>query len=151
DSSAKIERIPNGLDRKLDEKYTWREPAEPRILYAGRLEKYKNVDKILRAVAQLQPKHEDLKTTIVGRGPFKPELLKLAASLKVNGGVEWLEGLTRDELFELYSSATAVIVPSESESMGVAAAQAIGVTASTFVADVSGLCVLVDAAVAQII
>ena len=149
DSSGKIELIPNGVDREFQEKYPWREPAEPRILYAGRLERYKNVDKILRAVAQLQPKHEDLKTTIVGRGPFKPELLKLAASLKVNGGVEWLEGLTRDELFELYSSATAVIVPSESESMGVAAAEAIGVGAPTIVADASGLAEFVEEGLAQ--
>src|SRR6266516_4286426 len=54
DSSRKIELIPNGVDREFQEKYPWREPAEPRILYAGRLERYKNVDKILRAVAQLQ-------------------------------------------------------------------------------------------------
>src|SRR5437879_4393484 len=85
----------------------------------------------------------------LGRGRFKPELWKLAASLKVNGGVEWLEGLTRDELFELYSSATAVIVPSESESMGVAAAEAIGVGAPTIVADASGLAEFVEEGLAQ--
>ena len=149
DSSGKIEVIPNGVDGEFQEKHPWRQPAEPRILYAGRLEKYKNVDKILRAVAQLQRTHEDLKTTIVGRGPFKAELLQLAASLKVNGGVEWLEGLSRDALFALYASATAVIVPSESESMGVAAAEAIGVGAPTIVADASGLAEFVDEGLAQ--
>lgn len=139
ESARKIELIPNGVDSELQAAHRWKEPNEPRILYAGRLEKYKNVDKIIGAFSHLQAKHEDLKLTVVGRGPYKQELQRLATSLKLNGNTEWLEGLTRDELFSLYSTSTMVIVPSESESMGVAATEAIGVGAPTIVANASGL------------
>ena len=139
ESARKIELIPNGVDSELQAMYRWKEPDRPRILYAGRLEKYKNVDKIIGAFSQLQSSHEDLKLTIVGKGPYKQDLQRLAASLKLNGTTEWLEGLTRDELYSLYSTSSVVVVPSESESMGVAATEAIGVGAPTLVANASGL------------
>lgn len=145
----KIELIPNGVDAEYRDEYRWQEPAKPRILYAGRLEKYKNVDKILSAFSLLQDKHDSLKLTIVGRGPFKDELKQMATSLKLNGNTEWLEGLSREELFGLYSSSTVVVIPSESESMGVAATEAIGLGAPTIVANASGLAEFVNEGLAQ--
>jgi glycosyltransferase involved in cell wall biosynthesis len=149
ESAGKIATIPNGVDSELQAAHQWKEPSEPRVLYAGRLEKYKNVDKIIGAFARLQETHEDLKLTIVGRGPYKQELQHLATSLRLNGNTEWLEGLTRDELFTLYSSSTMVVVPSESESMGVAATEAIGVGVPTIVANASGLAEFVKEGLAQ--
>ncbi len=149
EASGKIEIVPNGVDSELQTAHRWKEPDEPRILYAGRLEKYKNVDKIIGAFSRLQHDHTDLKLTIVGRGPYKEQLQHMAASLKLNGNTEWLEGLTRDELFTLYSSSTMVVVPSESESMGVAATEAIGVGVPTIVANASGLAEFVEEGLAQ--
>jgi glycosyltransferase involved in cell wall biosynthesis len=149
ESRTKIVIIPNGVDTEFRDEHRWMEPAEPRILYAGRLEKYKNVDKIIRAFSRLQEKHDSLRLTIVGRGPFKEELQRLASSLKLNGNTDWLEGLSRDELFTLYSSSSVVVIPSESESMGVAATEAIGVGTPTIVANASGLAEFVQEGLAQ--
>lgn len=148
-SARKIEVIPNGIDAGFRESYPWKEPVEPRILYTGRLERYKNVDKIIRAFSRLQEKHDGLRLTIVGRGPYKEELQRLAASLHLNGNTDWLEGLSREDLFTLYSTSTVVVVPSEAESMGVTATEAIGIGAPTIVANSSGLAEFVEDGLAQ--
>jgi glycosyltransferase involved in cell wall biosynthesis len=149
ESRDKIKVIPNGVD--TDYRYTnpWKEPAQPTILYAGRLEKYKNVDKIIQAVSHLHETHRDLRLTIVGRGPFKEELQRLSSSLNLNGSTEWLEGLSREELFSRYSSSTVFVLPSESENFGMAAGEAIAVGTPTIVANASGLAEFVEEGLAQ--
>ena len=147
-SAAKLAVIPNGVDFNLTSKYSWSEPEESRILYVGRLEPYKNVDKILRAFAFLRTKNSLLKLTIVGTGSMKNELLALAASLKLGKSVEWLEGVQRSRIYRLYSSSTAVVLPSDLEAYGIVAAEAISIGAPTIVANSSGLSEFVKAGLA---
>src|SRR6266446_7351735 len=89
DSAGKIKVIPNGVDSELLSQYAWSPPASPRILFVGRLEKYKNADKVLSAFAVLREKQPFLKLTIVGKGPAKEELLSRAAHLQLGSSVEW--------------------------------------------------------------
>src|SRR6267143_6197022 len=63
DSTGKIKVIPNGVDSELLSRYSWSPPESPRILFVGRLEKYKNMDKILTALAVLKKQHPSLKLT----------------------------------------------------------------------------------------
>jgi glycosyltransferase involved in cell wall biosynthesis len=148
DSAGKIKVIPNGVDSELLSQYSWSPPASPRILFVGRLEKYKNVDKILAAFAVLKEKHDSLKLTIVGRGPLKEQLLSQAAQLKLGSNVEWLEGLTKPELYELYESSTMVVLPSYLEAYGIVVAEAVAVGTPTIVANSSALSEFVTAGLA---
>jgi glycosyltransferase involved in cell wall biosynthesis len=148
DSAGKIKVIPNGVDSELLSQYSWSPPASPRILFVGRLEKYKNVDKILAAFAVLKEKHDSLKLTIVGRGPVKEQLLSQAAQLKLGSNVEWLEGLTKPELYELYESSTMVVLPSYLEAYGIVVAEAIAVGTPAIVANSSALSEFVTAGLA---
>jgi len=144
ESAGKVEIIPNGIASDLREKNQWREPEEPTILYAGRLERYKNVDKVMRAVAKLRDRNDNLKLRIVGRGPIKSELEQLSHTLGLNGSVEWYDRLPQSELFPLYASSTAVVLASEYENWGNTVAEAIGVGVPTIVANASSLAEFVE-------
>src|SRR5437879_1705809 len=147
-SAGKIKVIPNGVDSELLSRYSWSPPASPRILFVGRLEKYKNVDKILTAFAVLKEKHPSLKLTVVGRGPVKEELLSQAEQLKLGSSVEWLEGLTKPELYELYQSSTVFVLPSYLEAYGIVVAEAVAVGTPAIVANSSALSEFVTAGLA---
>jgi glycosyltransferase involved in cell wall biosynthesis len=144
ESAGRVEIIPNGIASDLREKNQWKEPENPTILYAGRLERYKNVDKVMKAVARLREKNDKVKLRIVGRGPVKNELEHLSHSLGLNGSVEWYDRLPQSELFPLYASSTAVVLASEYENWGNTVAEAIGVGAPTIVANASSLAEFVD-------
>jgi 1,2-diacylglycerol 3-alpha-glucosyltransferase len=148
DSARKIKVIPNGVDSELLSRYAWSPPASPRILFVGRLEKYKNADKLLAAFAILRQKQPSLKLTLVGRGPAKQELLSQAAHLKLGSSVEWLEGLTKPELYALYESSTMFVLPSYLEAYGIVVAEAIAAGTPAIVANSSALSEFVTAGLA---
>jgi glycosyltransferase involved in cell wall biosynthesis len=114
----------------------------------GRLEKYKNVDKILESFAVLKTRRPSLKLTIVGRGPFKEQLLVLARRLGLESGVEWLEGLTKPELYRLYESSTLFVLPSQLECYGIVVAEAVTIGTPAIVANSSALSEFVTAGLA---
>src|SRR6266581_523326 len=71
ESRNKIHVIQNGVDFGKAQNYPWREPSRPTILFAGRLEHHKNVDKIIRAFEGIHKDNPKARLTIVGRGPAK--------------------------------------------------------------------------------
>jgi len=148
DSAGKIKVIPNGVDSELLSRYSWSPPISPRILFVGRLEKYKNADKLLAAFAILRLKQPSLKLTVVGRGPAKEELLSQAAHLELGSSVEWLEGLTKPELYALYESSTMFVLPSYLEAYGIVVAEAVAVGTPVIVANSSALSEFVTAGLA---
>ena len=147
-SAEKIKVIPNGVDSELLSQYSWSPPASPRILFVGRLEKYKNADKVLSAFAILREKHPSLKLTIVGKGPAKEELMSLAGQLELGSSVEWLEGLKKPELYSLYQSSTMFVLPSYLEAYGIVVAEAVAVGTPAIVANSSALSEFVTAGLA---
>jgi len=58
-----------------------REPGPPRLIAAGRMVRQKRFDNLLRAFAQI--KHSDARLTILGDGPLRPMLERLAQSLGI--------------------------------------------------------------------
>jgi glycosyltransferase involved in cell wall biosynthesis len=149
ESVGKIEIIPNGIDSLLLEKNQWQSPEEPSILYAGRLEKYKNIDMVIKAVAKLRDKHDSLTFRIVGSGPYKNELVQLSRTLGVTRNIEWIDRLPQKDLFPLYATSSVVVQASEYENWGNTVAEAIGVGAPTIVANTSSLAAFVDEGLAQ--
>src|SRR5208337_1992289 len=60
-----------------------------RLLYVGRLLEWKGIDIALRAVHQLRQWQLDVHFTIVGDGPERSRLAKLAQRLELSEMVEW--------------------------------------------------------------
>jgi glycosyltransferase involved in cell wall biosynthesis len=149
ESSKKIHIIQNGVDLSLASDHEWRLPSRPTILYAGRLERHKNVDKIISAFADLRKTSSDVKLVIVGRGPLRDELGKLATGLGVGDNVEWIEGVGKRRLYDLYSSSTMVVMPSEFEAYGLVAAEAISLGVPTVVANSTALREFVSTGLAE--
>ncbi len=150
-SREKIHVIPNGVDPILQSRYHWQPPDPPRILYAGRLERSKNVDKIVQAFYQLRKEWPELELTIHGKGPFRPELGELVKSLGVNQHTEWSPrtGVSRDALYQCYASSTVLVYPSDFECFGIVPAEAMSLGTPTVVTNSTALAEFVQAGMAQ--
>ena len=92
-----------------------------RFLFAGRLNEQKGLDHLLRAFAAMRGV---AMLDVVGEGNLGAELRLLASQLGISDRVVWHGQLKQSELLRKYQSATAVVVPSVDEGLGLVAAEA---------------------------
>lgn len=106
---GKVEVIPFGID---DQRWGVVPPpapgAAPRALFIGRLEAYKGVDILLRALERVP----DLKLDIVGKGPEAARLRTLAQALAVGDRVRWWGEHPDDDLPRRMADADFLVLPS---------------------------------------
>lgn len=89
------------------------------VCYFGRLKDHKNIDVLLRAVALCRDQGLVLKTKILGQGPERRKLHKLAQDLKLDDQVEFLGRVENyDELLGYVKSASLCVNPSTKEGGG---------------------------------
>lgn len=93
-----------------------------RFLFAGRLNKQKGLDHLLRALAAMK---QLAMLDVVGEGSDAADLKLLASQLGVSDRVTWHGQLKQPELVKMYQAATAVVVPSVDEGLGLVAAEAL--------------------------
>jgi glycosyltransferase involved in cell wall biosynthesis len=135
----KAERITCGID--LDEfQRGGFERDEGKILYVGRIEEYKGIQHIIRALHYLC----DRRLVVVGRGPYEQELRRLAEDLEVGDRIEWLRDLPREELLDHYRSAGVFVSLSSFEAFGITVAEALASGTPCIVAEDSALEEFVD-------
>jgi glycosyltransferase involved in cell wall biosynthesis len=112
-------------------------PAErspvPLVVYLGRLKRYKRVDLIIRAFADM--KHPTAQLAIAGTGDHRPALEALAASLDLGERVKFLGFISEAQKVALLRSAWVLAFTSPKEGWGItnleAAACATPVVASS--------------------
>jgi glycosyltransferase involved in cell wall biosynthesis len=93
-----------------------------RLLFVGRFTPQKGLDHLLRALAQMKrPAILD----IVGNGGTSERYRALAQELAVTDRVAWHGQLRSDQLAGLYRAATALVVPSIDEGLGLVAVEAL--------------------------
>jgi len=95
-----------------------------RLLYVGRLLEWKGIDIALRAVHQLMQRHLDVRFTIVGDGPARPRLAKLAQKLELSEIVEWVGCIPRCGVEDHYRNADVFLFPSLRDSGGLVVLEA---------------------------
>ena len=106
---SKIELIPFGINESR-----WMDlPEAPgsrpaRALFIGRLEKYKGVDVLLRALSRT----EDIDLDVVGHGPEAPRLKTLAKALELGHRVRWFGEYPDEDLPLRMGEADFVVLPS---------------------------------------
>jgi glycosyltransferase involved in cell wall biosynthesis len=88
-------------------------PRSYDVVWVGRLAAVKHVDVILRAVAVVENTHPDLKVAIVGDGPCRSELEKLANDLGLGATVDFLGA--REDVVSWYNSGKVFVLTSERE------------------------------------
>jgi glycosyltransferase involved in cell wall biosynthesis len=103
------------------------EPAEREadIIYVGRLMDYKNIHLIIESLAALKHNGTVLSCTIIGKGPAKLKLQKLAKKLDVADQINWLGFLDRsDDVYAHMKASKLLVLPSKREGFGVVAIEA---------------------------
>jgi glycosyltransferase involved in cell wall biosynthesis len=96
-------------------------PAAPVVLTVGRwvaAERYKGLDDLIRAIAQIRAEFTNVNLVAVGSGDDLPRLRKVAADSEVEDRVHFLENLSREELAACYSRADIFALPSSGEGFG---------------------------------
>ncbi len=95
--------------------------ASDRMLFVGRLNRQKGIELLLQAMVKAtQPFALD----VVGGGDDGPRLMELANTLGISQRIRWHGALPHPRLVEFYRAATALVVPSIDEGLGLVAVEA---------------------------
>ncbi|MBL7011633.1 MAG: glycosyltransferase family 4 protein [Kiritimatiellales bacterium] len=109
----------------------------PELLYVGRLKRYKYIDVILRAMAEL--KDSDCMLNIVGQGDDESRLRTLCDELGLNGRVCFLGFVSEEKKKELLQRAWIFVNPSSMEGWGITNIEANACGTPVLGADVPGI------------
>ncbi|XRO76036.1 glycosyltransferase family 4 protein [Methanocaldococcus sp. 28A] len=125
-SLDKISIIPHGVDI-INTKKTIKHQDKINLLYSGYLIKRKKVEYILESLYSLSYDFgvENVVLTIIGNGPEKKKLLKLAKKFGINDKIMWKSFLPREELINEIKNADVFLLLSESEAYGITVAEAL--------------------------
>lgn len=135
--SDNITVVHNGV--RLPERTARHESEHPTIVCAGRLKPQKTIDVLIRAAAELRPRFPALRLEIVGQGPERTRLERLAWSLGLANNVRfhgYLPDAARDDVA---SRAWVAVCPSSFEGWGVVCMEASARELAVVAADVPGL------------
>lgn len=102
----KIKVVPHYLDTK---KFEPQYELGNYLLYFGRLDKEKGIDKLIEAMTKVK----DKKLKIIGAGPDNKHLSKLINKLELTGKVELIGPKYGQELYKYIQNSYAVVVPSQ--------------------------------------
>jgi glycosyltransferase involved in cell wall biosynthesis len=98
------------------------ERASDRLLFVGRLNAQKGLELLLHALSRLPD--SSISLDVVGDGENREALVSLATGLGLAGRVRWHGQLEQSRLAEFYRRATALVVPSVGEGLGLVAVEA---------------------------
>jgi glycosyltransferase involved in cell wall biosynthesis len=127
--------IPNGV---AVDRFAGAEPVErnrPYLLTVGRLEEYKGVQHVIRAMAVL-PEYDLL---IAGSGSYREQLEQIASDEGVAAQVEFLGYVDDEALPGLYAGAEVYVTMSEFEAYGMTVAEALAAGTPCVVRDEAAL------------
>ncbi|GAI82162.1 unnamed protein product, partial [marine sediment metagenome] len=112
------------------------------ILFVGRIDPLKGIDKLIKAMPYLQ-NIQGLRLVVVGGGEHSQheidQLQKLASELNIQGSVTFLGLIKHDQLPYFYSAADACVVPSYYESFGLVALESLACGTPVVATDVGNL------------
>lgn len=110
-----------------------------RAVYVGRLERYKNIDVLLRAGAQLVDRFPDLQIDIVGRGSDRARLERIAAQLGIAERVHFAGFVSDEERDRLLVEARVCVCPSTKEGWGLTVIESNALGTPNVTSDAPGL------------
>ena len=109
------------------------------IIYVGRLEVYKKIDVMLRAMAKLSDRFPRAPIVVVGRGPARPGLEALASDLGLADRTRFTGFVDDPRRDELLAEARVCVCPSEKEGWGLTVMESNAVGTPVVATDADGL------------
>jgi glycosyltransferase involved in cell wall biosynthesis len=138
--AAVIDVVPNGVDIARFRPAAGIGPGpSPRLVYLGRLKRYKRIDLLLRAASILRREWPDLEVEIIGRGDHLPELRRLSEELGLGQALRFTGFVGEEEKVDRLRRAHVVVYPSPKEGWGIAAVEASGCGVPVVASDSPGL------------
>lgn len=132
----KVTVIPNGVNLEEFRGLKKEERDHKTILYVARLEEFKGVQYAIQALHLLE---ETIRLEIVGKGPYKEKLIRLATGLGVAQRIDFYQDLHGRELLNRYANADLFILLSRYEAFSIALAEALASKTPCIVANTSAL------------
>lgn len=126
---------------------------QPVLLYVGRIEPLKGIDTLILAFALLRQSVPDVCLTIIGGDPEASKndqaselarLRQVSEQAGVADAISFLGKRSQDSLPYYYSAAEAIVVPSQYESFGMVALEAMACGVPVVASQVGGLAFLVQ-------
>jgi len=120
-------------------------PFEPiarrpdRVVYVGRLQRYKNVDVLLQAMARLRDRFPKTEIVVVGEGGARAELEALARSLGLAERVRFTGFVSDKERDACLASSRVCVFPSDKEGWGLTVIEANALATPVVASDAPGL------------
>lgn len=114
-------------------------PRPPRAAYVGRLERYKRVDVLLHAAVQLLEVFPDLEILVIGKGPEREALERLALELGLEDRTRFTGFVSDNERDRLLSETRVCAFPSEKEGWGLTVIEANALGTPVVARDAPGL------------
>lgn len=111
----------------------------PRLIYVGRLERYKNVDVVIRAVERLVNDIPEISLAIVGEGPDRKRLEQVARDCGVADRIEFTGFVSDTEKDRRLAQARVSVCPSAKEGWGLAMLEANAAGTPNVASDAPGL------------
>jgi glycosyltransferase involved in cell wall biosynthesis len=100
-------------------------PKATDLVYVGRLAPHKNIDLALRAVRVIRETvHPGVKFEVVGDGPLRHELERLAAELGLGGNTVFRGDIDEEDVYRSLRAARLLLHPSSREGLGVTVIEA---------------------------
>lgn len=123
------------------------------LLLLSRIDPVKNIESLIRALALLAPAHPELVLGIAGDGPadYVRSLHRLAQSCGVGSRIRWLGHCDGAAKSEAFARASVFVLPSHSESFGLAALEALAAGVPCIVSRDVALAADLDAARAAVV
>ncbi|MDG2333038.1 MAG: glycosyltransferase family 4 protein [Myxococcota bacterium] len=109
------------------------------VIYVGRLEVYKKIDVMLRAMAKLSDTFPQAPIVIVGRGPARSGLESLAQELGISDRTRFTGFVEDSERDRLLSEARVCVCPSEKEGWGLTVMESCAVGTPVVATNADGL------------
>ncbi len=110
------------------------------ILYVGRLESYKGVDDLLKAMKIIKKSISDARLIIVGEGQYEDQLKQLTVDLDLVKDVTFLPFQNTNELEKSYRNACLLVMPSAyPETFGKVGVEAMSIGRPVIACDVGGV------------
>lgn len=136
--------IPNGIDTARWSATSRRGSGSgrqdgPTLVYCGRLEWEKGVHTLVDAVARLRREFPGLRLVIAGDGTQREALVEQSRRRRIATRVTFTGWLPEERLYEVMTSADAIVVPSIYEPFGLVALEAAALNAPLVVARTGGL------------
>ncbi|MCL6633325.1 MAG: DUF1957 domain-containing protein [Alicyclobacillus herbarius] len=141
----KLDVLPNGIDIKAIAEPRMRVPTgngrsgDPMVLFIGRLVREKGVHVLLEAAPMILSEFPNCHFVIVGTGPMRDELQRLAIQLGVHERVRFTGFVSDEDRNQLLNQADVAVFPSLYEPFGIVALEAMAAAIPVVVSDVGGL------------